>query len=581
MYRNTSLVLFALFALLMPQFVAAQEEVTLVIRSRMSETITVFAVWETGTRTRLGDMRANQTREFQVEVNGTRVTLSVQRAGARGGGSTSVRQRGRDEDYADVRPGESIEWEIRSPGDLIHRRSGESGGNLADAFAELAGDEAEPGAPRLSAYTSRSQGAIQEAQEMEEGTLRVAAYRDALATITAGIEQDENDAADANPMAYLHLGIVHAGLKDYVAADVAFDLAEAIYPAYFDEEGGTGAFRLNAWLDAYNDALLRLEAQDSEGAVELFEMANLLYDRRVESYLNIGVTAAQLGDMDKSIAAWQDAIAVIESPDGNPGDSLTRVTWDTDFWVMAHTNLGRLLTNEGRPTEAVTAFEAILERDPDDTDVRSLLAMALAQSGQGAGALSVFDEILASEDGAPLDYYNAGVTLYGAGELDKAVLAFEKTIARSPMYKDALQNLIQTYFELDNYEALVPHAQSLLELDPFNDYVHRMYVRALSQLEHADLIPALDVLQALPFVVDELALQPLGAGCRRSGVAVNNTLDSGTSIILRFTFYDNAGNSVGSELTEVTVSDPEVAHPFDVTFDAETQILGYSYELVG
>ena len=42
MYRNTSLVLFALFALLMPQFVAAQEEVTLNIRNRMSETITVL-----------------------------------------------------------------------------------------------------------------------------------------------------------------------------------------------------------------------------------------------------------------------------------------------------------------------------------------------------------------------------------------------------------------------------------------------------------------------------------------------------------------------------------------------------------
>ena len=581
MYRNTSLVLFALFALLMPQFVAAQEEVTLVIRSRMSETITVFAVWETGTRTRLGDMRANQTTTFTTEVNGTRVTLSVQRAGARGGGSTSVRQRGRDEDYADVRAGESIEWEIRSPGDLIHRRSGESGGNLADAFAELTADEAEPGAPRLSAYTSRSQGAIQQAQEMEEGILRVAAYREILATITAGIEQDEDENEDANPMAYLHLGIVHAGLKDYVAADVAFDLAEAIYPAYFDEEGGTGAFRLNAWLDAYNDGVVRMEAQDSEGAVELFETANMVYDRRVEGHLQIGVQAAGLGDMDKSITAWQMALAIIESPDGNPGDSLTRVTWDTDFWLMAQTNLGRLLTNEGRPAEAVTAFEAILERDPDNTDVRGLLAMALAQSGQGAGALSVFDEILAREDGAPLDYYNAGVTLYGASELDKAALAFEKTIARSPMYTDALRSLVQTYFELDNFEALVPHAQRLLELGAFNDFVHRMYVRALNELGHADLIPALDALQGLPFFVADLALQPLAAGCRISGAAVNNALDSGTSIILRFTFYDNDGNVVGSELTEVTVSDPEVAHPFDVTFDAETQILGYSYELVG
>jgi tetratricopeptide (TPR) repeat protein len=249
---------------------------------------------------------------------------------------------------------------------------------------------------------------------------------------------------------------------------------------------------------------------------------------------------------------------------------------------MAQSNLGRLLTNEGRPEEAVTAFQAILERDADNTDVRSLLAMALAQSGQGAGALSVFDEILASEDGAPLDYYNAAVTLYGAGELEKAALGFEKTIARSPMYKDALQNLVQTYFELEDYEALVPHAQTLLELDPFNDYVHRMYVRALSQIGEQDpLVAALDVLQALPFLVDELALVPMAAGCRISGVAVNNALDSGTSITLRFTFYDNDGNPVGSEDAQVTVSDPDVAHPFSLSFDAETQILGYSYELVG
>ena len=354
-----------------------------------------------------------------------------------------------------------------------------------------------------------------------------------------------------------------------------------MYPPYFDEEGGTGAFRLNAWLDAYTDALLKLEVQDQEGAVELFEMANMLYDRRVEAYLNIGVTAAGLGDMDKSIEAWRSAIAVIGSPDGNPGDSLTRVAWDTDFWVMSHSNLGRLLVSQGRPEEAVAVFETLLDRDPENTEARSSLAMALAQSGQGDGALTIFDEILARDDGAPLDYYNAGVTLYGSGELDKAALAFEKTVARSPMYKDALQNLVQTYFEMESFEALVPHSQKLLELDPFNDYVHRMHVQAMAQIGHEDLVDALGVLQALPFQIDELALQPLGAGCRVTGVAVNNALDSGTVLTLRFTFYDNEGNPVGTADTEVTVSDPEVAHPFDLTFNSEMQILGYSYELVG
>jgi tetratricopeptide (TPR) repeat protein len=570
---------FALFALvallLLPHFAAAQEEVELSVRNRTSDIVTVFALWNGGTRTRLGELRANQTNSYTIEVNGERVTLSVQVAGQRG-----ATGRPDPSDYAEVRAGEAIEFEIRGTGplDLFHRSSaaGGGGGSVSDLIAGLTAADAEPGTPRMSPYTGISQGGIQQAQAIEQDSLRMAAYREVHASILEGLAQE-----DDNPMAYLHLGIANAGLKNYIAADSAFDRAEAMYPPYFDEEGGTGAFRLNAWLDAYTDALLKLETQDSEEAVELFEMANMLYDRRAEAYLNIGVTAAGLGDMAKSIEAWRSAIAVIESPDGNPGDSLTRATWDTDFWVMSHSNLGRLLVSQGRSEEAVAVFETLLDRDPENSDARSSLAMALAQSGQGDGALTVFDEILARDDGAPLDYYNAGVTLNGAGELDKAALAFEKTIARSPMYKDALQNLVQTYFEMEDFEALVPHSQRLLELDPFNDYIHRMHVQAMAQIGHEDLVDALGVLQALPFQIDELVLQPLGAGCRVTGVAINNALDSGTALTLRFTFYDDEGNPVGTADTEVTVSDPEVAHPFDLTFDSEMQILGYSYELVG
>jgi len=64
-------------------------------------------------------------------------------------------------------------------------------------------------------------------------------------------------------------------------------------------------------------------------------------------------------------------------------------------------------------------------------------------------------------------------------------------------------------------------------------------------------------------------------------VAVNKALDPGTTITLRFTFYDNDGNPVGTADTEVTISDPDVAHAFDVVFEGETQVLGYSYEFIG
>ena len=150
------------------------------------------------------------------------------------------------------------------------------------------------------------------------------------------------------------------------------------------------------------------------------------------------------------------------------------------------------------------------------------------------------------------------------------------------MYRDGVQNLAQTLNLLEDYEAQIPHSEKLVELDPFNDYAHLMLARALVQVgREPDAVAQLEVMQALPFVIDNLHLQPSATGCSIAGEAVNKALEPGTSITLRFTFYDNDGNPVGTADTEVTVTVPDVAHAFAVTFEGEMQVLGYSYELVG
>ena len=208
MHRGTRFVLFALVALLLlPHFAAAQDqEVEMSVRNRTSHTVTVFALWDRGTRARLGDLRANQTQTFTVEINGERVTLSVQVAGQRGATAGGPR------DFAEVRAGESISWEIRGtdPLDLLYRSAAAAGGggSVSDLIAGLTAADAEPGTPRMSPFTSRSQGGIQQAQAMEDDSLRVATYRDILINIREGIEEEEE-----NTMAFLHLGIVNAGIK--------------------------------------------------------------------------------------------------------------------------------------------------------------------------------------------------------------------------------------------------------------------------------------------------------------------------------------------------------------------------------
>ena len=430
--------------------------------------------------------------------------------------------------------------------------------------------------PDMTRYLVVAAGRLQEAQSEVDDEARLVEYRTALDLVYEAIEDDPG-----NPAVYYHLGWAHRGLHDFAAADSAFDKAEEIYPAYFDEEFGTASMREAAWIDAYNDALGRADAGDSEGAVEFFRLANGVYDLRPEAFLMLGTYLYNLGDTEGSIESWADAIRVIDSPDSRPQDEEARVTWEEQHWVLAQSNLASLLGSVGRGEEAIPIYEAMLERDPDNTQLQSQMASAMAQAGLGEDALSIYDEILASEDANPLDYFNAGIILYQAESYDKAAIAFEKVVVRAPMYRDALQNLAQTLALTDRFEEQLSYSEKLLELDPRNDIVLQMHAIALVQLERQqEATEFLTKMQELDFVVDGLMLQPLQEGGRVSGIVVNKTLEPGSSVTLRFTFYDAEGNSLGTAEQDVSLSDPEVAMEFSISYDADAMVLGYGYEVV-
>ena len=574
----------ALGALLTPHIAAAQDSVLeMVVENQTSSVVTVFVQWRNGARVRLGELRRRASETYTTPYRSSEVALSVDvlagpAAGARADAFTfdpdrDVGRGGREETYIDVEAGDRMEFQIRSvePLDVFYQRLSYDSGPESVFSAEVSRRD-----PRVSRYTAMSALRIQEARSTEDEVLQLESYREALEAIYDGLEREPD-----NPEAYLHLGIVQTGLGSYLAADSAFDQAEAMYPNYAVQDGGTGAYRFNGWLQAFKAATARADEQDPERAVELFRAANVLFDMRPEAYLNLGAQLAGLNDLEGSIEAWRSALAVIESPDADPGDDETREAWDTQFWEMAQFNLGRVLEMAGRPEEAITAYETLLERDPDNAEARSSLAFAFAATGQGDDALTIFDEILGREDGAPLDYYNAGVLLYTADRLEQAVIGFQKALEQAPMYRDALQNLAQSLNGLEDYEAQIPYSERLLELDPHNEYGYQMHIRALVQVgRQADGVAALDIMRELPFVTDNFQLQPRNAGAIISGQVINKTLTPGMTVTLRFTFYDDARAPIGTQDVEVTISDPEVAHQFQLSFDAEFQVLGYGYEFL-
>jgi len=249
---------------------------------------------------------------------------------------------------------------------------------------------------------------------------------------------------------------------------------------------------------------------------------------------------------------------------------------------MALTNLAQILGSSDRAGEAVAIYREILEQDPDNDRARSGLAIALGQSGQAEDALSIYDEILESDDASALDYFNAGVTLYGAEAYDRATVAFEKVLERAPMYRDALQNLVQTLALTESYEAQLPLSQKLMDMDGQNYLAYQMHLRALSQVGRSDEVgPLLETMQAMTFVVDDLQLQPRGDGGRVFGTVTNKLLEEGVSVTLRFHFYDDTGDVLGTKDVAVPAPPVDVAQQFQVVIDTERAVMGYSYEVVG
>jgi len=417
---------------------------------------------------------------------------------------------------------------------------------------------------------------LQKAEGLEDPLLVEESYRDALEDVYEAIDRDPT-----NPTGFLHLGVARMGLLEFAAADSAFDQAETLYPNYISDENGTGVYRENGWIDAYNEGIAQLDANNTDGALEWFSNANMLFDLRPEAYLNLGATYANASQPDLSVEAWRDAIAIIDSPDSKPKDEETRAQWVSELRPMALGNLAQILATNDRPEEAIEIYREILENDPKNDRARSGLAIALGQSGQAEDALGVYDEILESDDASALDYFNAGVTLYGAEAYDRATIAFEKVLERAPMYRDALQNLVQTLSLSEAYEAQLPWSQKLMEMDERNYLAYQMHLRALSQLGRGDEVaPLLEAMQAMTFLVDDLQLQPRGDGGRVFGTVINKLLEEGASVTLRFHFFDDEGAELGTQDVAVPAPPVDVAQQFQLSIDTERAVMGYSYEVV-
>ena len=447
------------------------------------------------------------------------------------------------------------------------------------SFGNLSSQEFEP---EITANTARWSGGIADAFELGEGEEQDVAFGEILVLIDEAIAEGTED---ENPLAFLQKGQAHMFRREYVEADLAFDRAEELYPDYFTEAGmgpvSTGEARNGAWTMAFQEGAEFLAQQDFSSAAEYFQLANELYSRRPEAFMNLAVAMQSTGDIDGSIQAWYDAVGVMENPEFTPEDPEDVAQWNS-YLPMSRGNLGSLLSSiPERSEEAIDILQEVVEEDPSNSNAQGTLAMLLARSGEGADAMAIFDIILADEEGSWQDYYNAGITLYQAEDWGRSALAFQKLLVRAPMYRDAMDYRVWSLFQSEQYAEQIEVSAALLEIDPNNETILRFHYQALSQEGRGEEAqPTLDKLLGLQFAMDALTLAPAQEGGSVSGYLINKAVDPGTDIKLLFTYYDASGAAIGTTDIEIEAPDLEGETTFSASFEADVPVLGYSYEVV-
>jgi tetratricopeptide (TPR) repeat protein len=190
---------------------------------------------------------------------------------------------------------------------------------------------------------------------------------------------------------------------------------------------------------------------------------------------SLPVAAAVLGVL--GALTWRQAHAYRDA------ESLYRVTLDRNpaSW-LAHDNLGVILAETGRLSEALPHYEAALRLRPDYPLGYYNLGNALARAGRIPEAIAAYREALRLKP----DYFNArnnlGAVLVNRGDLSAGAVEYEAVLRLEPDHLESQFNLASILVSLGRPAEAIPHYEAALRLQPGLAAAHAGLAGALASL---------------------------------------------------------------------------------------------------
>lgn len=439
--------------------------------------------------------------------------------------------------------------------------------------------------PQETADTRAAQRALGDAEGADGPATARVLYEEALTAARAGIA-----ALPMNPLAHRLAALSLLGLERYQEASAAFDRAGELRPIYELEDT---PIRERAWISLYQEAAPLVNEGDYEAAAELFVEANFIYDGRPEAMITLGQIYAQFGRHEESLANLDRAVEIISSM-AEERDSATVANWHDQAEGIPFTRAqvlaewGAFAESEGRAEEArarlgeaAAAFRAIADEDPSSVEALKNLAALRIRLDDFPSAFAVYEELMGHADLSSLDFYQIGVGFYQGEDNVRAARAFASAAERSPQDRDAVEMWARSLQEDSVWVEVPPAAERWIELDPYNRIAYMVLAQA--RVQTGDTTGATEILgriETLEVWVDNLQLTRFASGgAQVTGTMQNQTLEAGTPVTFQFTFYDEAGNPLGTVDQTVNAGAEGMSELFRLEFTSADQVGGYGYTL--
>lgn len=134
--------------------------------------------------------------------------------------------------------------------------------------------------------------------------------------------------------------------------------------------------------------------------------------------------------------------------------------------AVPHYNLGVILADSGRLSEAVTHYEAALRLRPEMPDADNNLGNALAKLGRRAEAIVHLERALRLKPDDAKAYNNIGNVLSDQGKLDEAIESYGRALEFDPKFAAAHSNLAIALSVRGRPDRAVEHYKRALALAP-------------------------------------------------------------------------------------------------------------------